>query len=124
MSRILSAFIITTLFYLSLFSFNNPNGDVRQVGVNGLSEHDSLDGHKILFGYANDDFLLETQVNSLLGTKLFPSRDDHVSGILFLSALFYENGKSYRADIVYHALTNRATLFRADLLTLGVTLEK
>lgn len=124
MSRILSVFIITSLFYLSLFSFNNPNGDVRHVRANGLSEHDSLDGHKILFGYANDDFLLETQINSLLGTKLFPSRDDHVSGTLFLSALFCENGRLYRADIAYHTLTNRATLFRADLLALGVTLEK
>jgi hypothetical protein len=124
MSRILSAFVITTLFHLSLLSFNIPKGDVRQVSGNGLSKHDSLDGRKILFGYANDDFLLETQVNSLLGTKLFPSRDDHISGTLFLFALFCENGKSYRADIVYHTLTDRATLFRADLLALGVTLEK
>ena len=124
MSRVLFVFIAVIPFQSSLFSFEDPNGKGQCERLNELGEHDSLDGYKLLFGYANDDFLLETQINALVGTRLFPAHDDHVSGTLFLSALFCENGASYSADIVYHMLTNRATLYRADLLALGVALEK
>lgn len=124
MSRKLSVLIIALLFHLLLFSTSSRCGNARGATVDGPAEHDSLDGYKVLFGYANDDFLLETQINRLLGTRFFPARDDHVSGSFFLSALFYQSRTAYRADIVYHVLTDRATLFRADLLALGVTLEK
>jgi len=88
------------------------------------SPPDTGNSWKASFGYANDNFIIGTNINSLIKARLFPDFDDHVTGSFYFSAHVQEQRTLYLADIYYHIITNRAALFRTDILAVRFSFEE
>ncbi len=76
------------------------------------------------FGYANDDFLLEKEINALFDTRTFPANDDLVTASFFLSASAFRNENTISVNAFYHILTDRGNNFRTDLLAVCISVEQ
>ena len=80
--------------------------------------------YSIFLGYANDDFFIEKEINSVLNRKIFPSRDDFVTASFFLIGNMAIEDYTFSVNSYYHILTDRNNNFRTDILAVRATAEK
>ncbi len=80
--------------------------------------------HNISFGYANDNFLFGNEINSLVSSNIFPSRDDFITTSFFLSWKAASSQGLFSSDLFFHLVTDRERNFRTDLMMIRSTVER
>lgn len=106
----------TLVLFLNLVIINTSAAQENQKANSFSLLNQEFDDYLVSVHYANDDFIIEKDINRLFGNTLFPSLDDHVTMSMASSLSLMRQSKQWSFDFHYHILTARKWNYRTDAI--------